>query len=191
MFLDVARMSNLILTLSGITSRTVPSPKSWWLTLSPVLYMVTPFLINYAFNIVSFCLFVKCKNKQNDNKQNDNNNIVYLITFCYTGSMNDFFTRVDEVLRRKDITQKALAEYLGLSSCQIYANWKKRNSIPSADIAVKIAQFLNVSVEWLVIGKEQQRDKQIKTIMKAVKKEIEKTLASAEYALNIIEQETE
>lgn len=105
--------------------------------------------------------------------------------------MNDFFTRVDEVLRRKDITQKALAEHLGLSSCQIYANWKKRNSIPSADIAVKIAQFLNVSVEWLVIGKEQQRDKQIKTIMKAVKKEIEKTLASAEYALNIIEKETE
>ena len=97
--------------------------------------------------------------------------------------MDNFFSRIDELLSKKGITQKALAENLGLSSSQIYANWKKRNSIPSADIAVKIADFLRTSVEYLVTGKEQPKDKQADKQQKAVQKELEKIIASANAAL--------
>lgn len=66
--------------------------------------------------------------------------------------MLDFYTRIDELLKAKKSSQKELAEFLGLSSVQIYSNWKQRGSIPSADVSVKIASYLQTTVEYLVTG---------------------------------------
>jgi transcriptional regulator with XRE-family HTH domain len=34
------------------------------------------------------------------------------------------------------------------------SEWKETNAIPHADVAIKIADFLGVSVNWLITGKE-------------------------------------
>ena len=68
--------------------------------------------------------------------------------------MLDFYTRIDDLLKEKKANQKDLAESIGLASAQVFTNWKSRNSIPSADIAYKIAAYLNTTVEFLVTGKE-------------------------------------
>ena len=49
---------------------------------------------------------------------------------------------------------KELAAKAGLNAGSISNYLKENSSIPSADIAVKIADALNVSVEYLVTGKK-------------------------------------
>lgn len=66
--------------------------------------------------------------------------------------MNNFFVRIENLLKQQKKTQKELSEYIGLSAPQAYTNWKARNSMPSADMAVKIAEYLNTTVEYLVTG---------------------------------------
>lgn len=56
--------------------------------------------------------------------------------------------------RIKTLTEiKCLSVDLGIKP-QVISNWKIRDTIPSADIALKIANYLNVSVEWLITGEE-------------------------------------
>ena len=71
-----------------------------------------------------------------------------------------FFSRIEELLKEKKKTQKDMVVHIGVSA-QSFTNWKARNSIPSADIAVKIAQFLNTSVEYLVTGEEKKDNSKI------------------------------
>lgn len=68
--------------------------------------------------------------------------------------MSCFYNRIDTLLKSKKLTNKDLSEHLGLSSVQIYANWKQRKTVPSASEAVKIAEFLGTSVEFLVTGSD-------------------------------------
>ena len=56
-------------------------------------------------------------------------------------------------LERKSLTQKQLADFLETKSSTIHS-WIMRDTIPSADVALKVAKFLNVSVEYLIDGKE-------------------------------------
>lgn len=68
--------------------------------------------------------------------------------------MLDFYERIDSLLKEKKRSQKEMCEAVGLATGQVYTNWKQRDSIPAADIAVKIAQFLGTSVEYLITGEE-------------------------------------
>lgn len=69
-------------------------------------------------------------------------------------SMTEFYYRIDKLLKEKNLSQKELSAFIGLKSSQIFSNWKQRSTIPAANIAVKIAQYLNTSVEFLITGKE-------------------------------------
>ena len=68
--------------------------------------------------------------------------------------MTEFYYRIDELLKENNLSQKELSAFIGLKSSQIFSNWKQRNTIPAANVAVKIAQFINTSVEYLVTGNE-------------------------------------
>ncbi len=49
---------------------------------------------------------------------------------------------------------KEVADKAGIKAGSLSNYLKENSSIPSADVAVKIANALNVSVEYLVTGKE-------------------------------------
>lgn len=67
--------------------------------------------------------------------------------------MSIFIEQVDKLLSEKGKTKIELARYAGISTQSFY-DWKNRNTVPSADVAVKIARFLGTSVEYLVTGEE-------------------------------------
>ena len=67
--------------------------------------------------------------------------------------MSIFIEQVDKLLSENGKTKIELARYAGISTQSFY-DWKNRNTVPSADVAVKIAQFLNTTVEYLVTGEE-------------------------------------
>ncbi|MBR1404623.1 MAG: helix-turn-helix transcriptional regulator [Treponema sp.] len=74
--------------------------------------------------------------------------------------MSDFWKRVDEEIDFKGINRAFLARKCGFSVTNI-GQGIKLGSTPSAETAVKIADVLGVSVEYLVTGENQSSVKQI------------------------------
>ena len=65
--------------------------------------------------------------------------------------MESFNDRFERLLIDKKIQKKDLAERIGVSANGI-STWKAAGTIPRADIAIKIAKELDVSVEYLITG---------------------------------------
>lgn len=66
-----------------------------------------------------------------------------------------FWDRVLDLLERQDIPRKEFAAQVGISYSSIH-NGVALGSIPSADIALKIAERLDVPIEYLVFGNEKK-----------------------------------
>jgi len=64
----------------------------------------------------------------------------------------EFIEILEGLLKDKALSQKELAEKIGLRRPSI-SDWKKKGTYPYADVAVKIAEILGVSVEYLITGK--------------------------------------
>lgn len=69
-----------------------------------------------------------------------------------------FWETVEEVREYKDISRKELA-YKADFSLNSISTGIARNSVPSADVACRIAKVLGVSVEFLVTGKSGKKEK--------------------------------
>ena len=61
--------------------------------------------------------------------------------------------RIDNLLKERNLNRVALAEAIGIKPQNISA-WSVRGTVPAGDICLKIADYLNVSIEWLICGKE-------------------------------------
>lgn len=71
----------------------------------------------------------------------------------------DFVERIDQKLKEKNLKRISLCDDLGITHSAL-TDWKKRGTIPSGDVCIKIAEYLGVSVEWLVRGTEREREKE-------------------------------
>ncbi len=67
---------------------------------------------------------------------------------------NSFKINLREELNYNDLTVKELAAKIGVPKPTVDCYLNAREVMPPADIAVKIANVLNVSVEYLVTGKD-------------------------------------
>lgn len=72
--------------------------------------------------------------------------------------MNDFLKRVLEELDFLNASKAELARFLNVRKSTVYS-WFERNTVPAADTALKIADFLNVSLEYLITGKKDESKK--------------------------------
>lgn len=72
--------------------------------------------------------------------------------------MKDFLKRVLEELDFLNASKADLARFLNVRKSTVYS-WFERDTIPAADTALKIADFLNVSLEYLVTGKKDESKK--------------------------------
>ncbi len=61
--------------------------------------------------------------------------------------------RIFSIMKEKKLKQKAMADYTGISTSAISA-WNKNNTNPAAESISTIADFLGVSIEYLLTGKE-------------------------------------
>lgn len=102
----------------------------------------------------------------------------------------DFVERIDLLLKEKNLKRSALCEAVEIDSTSISV-WKKRGTIPSGDVCVKIAKYLNVDVEYLITGQKKEPEKvQVKTdnsfilqTLSALQNDIDKTFQTAIDAL--------
>lgn len=70
--------------------------------------------------------------------------------------MNDtnlFVDRIDDLLKNQKKNRSNLYNDLNIPK-NLIGQWKQRGTIPSADIACKIAKYLNTTVEYLVTGND-------------------------------------
>ena len=65
--------------------------------------------------------------------------------------------RIFQLLKSKGRMQKELAAYTGISTAAI-SDWKTHGTNPSSDKIVAIAEFLDVSPEYLLTGKESEKN---------------------------------
>lgn len=65
----------------------------------------------------------------------------------------EFINRIDLILNEQGRTRKSLAEGLDILPATM-ASWKTKDIFPPVDTIVRIADALNVSIDWLVTGKE-------------------------------------
>ena len=63
--------------------------------------------------------------------------------------MTTFWERVESALKSNHITEAELSRRIGFTQAGING-WKTRDAIPRADIAIKTAEVLNTTVEYLV-----------------------------------------
>lgn len=68
-----------------------------------------------------------------------------------------FAERLKELRKQAHLTQVELAKRLGIGQSS-YADWERGKKKPTQDNLVKIAQVLNVSVDYLVGNSEEESD---------------------------------
>ena len=61
--------------------------------------------------------------------------------------------RVTMLMQEENIKPAQLVEELGISNSS-FTDWKKGKGKPSLDVAVKFSEYFNVSLDYLVKGKE-------------------------------------
>lgn len=66
--------------------------------------------------------------------------------------MNDFGTRLKRLRKENDVTQAALAEYLGVVASAVGKYETIDNAYPSVEALIKIAEFFHVSIDYLLLG---------------------------------------
>jgi transcriptional regulator with XRE-family HTH domain len=64
--------------------------------------------------------------------------------------------RIDTLLNDRGQTRKALVAIGVVKSVTSLTDWLQRNTIPRADIALAIADYLGVSVRWLLSGEDEE-----------------------------------
>lgn len=75
--------------------------------------------------------------------------------------MNIFLERLKDELSYQSLTQKELAEKTGISVNTI-RGWFSKDLVPDVFNAVKVAQALDITVEYLVTGiNENQAEKEL------------------------------
>jgi transcriptional regulator with XRE-family HTH domain len=61
--------------------------------------------------------------------------------------------RIFELLEQQGKRQAALADFIGVRKNTI-SEWKAKKTSPSSDLLIKIAEFFDVSLDYLLAGKE-------------------------------------
>lgn len=82
-----------------------------------------------------------------------------------------FWNNVKSLLKNYKITQKQLSVIINLPERTV-ETWIARNTIPDAIEAVKIAQALNTTVEFLVTGEETNKAQQELDKLKQILREL-------------------
>ncbi len=60
--------------------------------------------------------------------------------------------RIIQILKNKNLTQKGLADYVGIKQSTI-SDWKGKGTSPSSEYIIKISEYLNETPYFILTGK--------------------------------------
>ncbi len=66
--------------------------------------------------------------------------------------MSEFSDRLNKKIKESGLKRTAFADEVGIKN-QSITDWEKRGTIPAGDVCLRMANFLNVPVDWLISGK--------------------------------------
>ena len=69
----------------------------------------------------------------------------------------NFFERFENLLDSHNISRNKLADDLQIRSA-IFSEWKKNGNLPNGETAIKIAEYFNVSLDYLLTGEEKNNE---------------------------------
>ena len=75
--------------------------------------------------------------------------LIPISIYFFVGFMNKFAERLKELRTDKNLSQKMLARETGYSQAAI-ARWEANLQIPNIEVAVKFANYFNVSSDYLL-----------------------------------------
>ena len=61
----------------------------------------------------------------------------------------EFVEIIDDFLKKKEISRRQFCSLIDIPNSTI-ASWKSKNVMPSVELVAKVAQFMKVSLDWLV-----------------------------------------
>ena len=64
--------------------------------------------------------------------------------------------RIQYLMEQNNITSSKLCSDLGLAKSSI-TDWKKGKAKPSVEALIKISRYFDVSLDWLITGKEYEK----------------------------------
>ena len=67
--------------------------------------------------------------------------------------MNDVIARIGVMLAERNIKASEMCAELGIPSTTYYT-WRKKDRLPGAEYLPQIAEYLGVSIDYLLTGKE-------------------------------------
>lgn len=67
--------------------------------------------------------------------------------------MNSIYGRIEMLIEQHRLTRKDFAEKIGISTGNL-GDWKRGKSLPSASALIKIAEHFDISLDWLMRGKQ-------------------------------------
>ena len=71
--------------------------------------------------------------------------------------IGDFWNRIKQELRKKAVTQESAATAIGLPY-GTFRGWISKNRIPPLNYAYSLARYLGVSLDYLITGKENNKN---------------------------------
>ncbi|WP_339322206.1 helix-turn-helix domain-containing protein [Paenibacillus sp. FSL W8-0194] len=70
--------------------------------------------------------------------------------------MQSIYDRIESLIKMRGMTKKSFCEQLGISTGNL-GDWKRGKSTPGTHKLIEIASFFDVSLDWLILGKDQER----------------------------------
>jgi SOS-response transcriptional repressor LexA len=115
---------------------------------------------------------------------------MFLLPFSDNLGMIDFWERVKYLLKERKKSQEWLADTISTPKFTLYG-WIKNDTIPPANMAVRIAITLETTVEELIEGKKQPRDIQAEIVIDKMEKYIEDAYRSIKYLVHTYRTSTD
>jgi transcriptional regulator with XRE-family HTH domain len=67
--------------------------------------------------------------------------------------MHSIYERIESLIKQQGLTKKSFCAQLNISTGNM-GDWKRGKSTPGTHKLIEIATFFNVSLDWLILGKQ-------------------------------------
>ena len=67
--------------------------------------------------------------------------------------MQSIYERIEYLIKKQGLTKKSFCGQLGISTGNM-GDWKRGKSTPGTHKLIEIAAFFNVSLDWLILGRQ-------------------------------------
>ena len=70
-------------------------------------------------------------------------------------SCTELIEILDAYLESKNMSRRQFCKLVNIPNSTI-ASWKSKNVLPSVEVVAKIADYMNVSLDWLVLNRDEE-----------------------------------